>query len=118
MCRRRHDLRHRPFPARRSLSCADAPRRRRGPWPPSGSLSRTRVGAPLARNCPLGHGVISLRQLAGELRFISTLMKSTSLLALLALCPAFASAALDSTKIEAATGLKGTLSEAEGVFKV
>jgi hypothetical protein len=45
-------------------------------------------------------------------------MKTTSLLALLALFPGIAFAALDSAKIEAATGLKGTFNEAEGVFKV
>jgi hypothetical protein len=45
-------------------------------------------------------------------------MKTTSLLALIALSPAIAFAALDPAKIEAATGLKGTLNEAEGVFKV
>ena len=45
-------------------------------------------------------------------------MKTTPLLALIALSPAIAFAALDSAKIEAATGLKGTLNEAEGVFKV
>jgi Domain of Unknown Function (DUF1259) len=45
-------------------------------------------------------------------------MKTTSLLALIALSPVIAFAALDSAKIEAATGLKGTLNEAEGVFKV
>jgi len=45
-------------------------------------------------------------------------MKTTPLLALIALSPAIAFAAIDSAKIEAATGLKGTLNEAEGVFKV
>ena len=45
-------------------------------------------------------------------------MKTTPLLALIALSPAIAIAALDSAKIESATGLKGTLNEAEGVFKV
>jgi len=45
-------------------------------------------------------------------------MKHQSLLAVLALFPALSVAALDSAKIESATGLKGTLNEAEGVFKV
>ena len=45
-------------------------------------------------------------------------MKTSSLLTVLALCPALAFAALDTAKIETATGLKGTLNEAEGVFKV
>ena len=45
-------------------------------------------------------------------------MKSISLLALLALAPSLALAALDGAKIETATGLKGTFNEAEGVFKV
>ena len=45
-------------------------------------------------------------------------MKFKSLPALLALVPSLAFAALDPAKIETATGLKGTLSEAEGVFKV
>ena len=45
-------------------------------------------------------------------------MKTSSLLAVLALCPALAFAALDTAKIETATGLKGALNEAEGVFKV
>ena len=45
-------------------------------------------------------------------------MKSKSFLTLLALAPSLALAALDSAKIETATGLKGTLNEAEGVFKV
>ncbi|HZJ16707.1 MAG TPA: DUF1259 domain-containing protein [Chthoniobacteraceae bacterium] len=45
-------------------------------------------------------------------------MKTTPLLALIALSPTIAFAAIDSAKIEAATGLKGTLNEAEGVFKV
>jgi hypothetical protein len=45
-------------------------------------------------------------------------MKTTSLLAILALCPTLAFAALDTAKIETATGLKGALNEAEGVFKV
>jgi hypothetical protein len=45
-------------------------------------------------------------------------MKTTPLLALIALSPAIAIAALDSAKIETATGLKGTLNETEGVFKV
>ena len=44
-------------------------------------------------------------------------MKTPSLLALLAL-PSFAFAALDTAKIEAASGLKGTLNKEEGVFKV
>ena len=45
-------------------------------------------------------------------------MNSKSFFALLALAPSLALAALDSAKIETATGLKGTLNEAEGVFKV
>ena len=45
-------------------------------------------------------------------------MNAPSLLAVLALCPTLAFAALDTAKIEAASGLKGTLNEAEGVFKV
>jgi hypothetical protein len=45
-------------------------------------------------------------------------MKTTPLVAILALCPALALAALDTAKIETASGLKGTLNEAEGVFKV
>ena len=45
-------------------------------------------------------------------------MKTSSLLTILALCPGLAFAALDTAKIEAASGLKGTLNEAEGVFKV
>ena len=44
-------------------------------------------------------------------------MKITLLL-ILALCPTLALAALDTAKIETATGLKGTLNETEGVFKV
>src|ERR1051325_11469093 len=45
-------------------------------------------------------------------------MKTISLLALAALSPAVAFAALDPAKIEAATGLKGKFNETEGVFKV
>ena len=45
-------------------------------------------------------------------------MKTPSFLALLALAPSLALAALDTPKIETASGLKGTLNEAEGVFKV
>ena len=49
-------------------------------------------------------------------------MKSKSILALFTLVPTLvltlAFAALDTAKIETATGLKGTLNEAEGVFKV
>ena len=45
-------------------------------------------------------------------------MNTPSLLAVLALCPALAFAALDTANIEKITGLKGTLNEAEGVFKV
>lgn len=45
-------------------------------------------------------------------------MKTSILLALAILAPSWASAALDPTKIEAATGLKGTMNDAEGVFKV
>src|SRR5215208_5968842 len=45
-------------------------------------------------------------------------MKRTLPLALLALVPSLALAALDTAKIETSTGLKGTLNEAEGVFKV
>jgi Domain of Unknown Function (DUF1259) len=45
-------------------------------------------------------------------------MKSKYFLALLALVPSFGFAALDTAKIESATGLKGTFNEAEGVFKV
>jgi hypothetical protein len=45
-------------------------------------------------------------------------MKAASLRIVLALCPALAFAALDTAKIESASGLKGTLNEAEGVFKV
>ena len=45
-------------------------------------------------------------------------MKSKYFPALLALVPSLAFATLDPVKIETATGLKGTLSEAEGVFKV
>ncbi len=45
-------------------------------------------------------------------------MKIPSFLALLALVPSFALAEIDTAKIEAASGLKGTLNEAEGVFKV
>ena len=45
-------------------------------------------------------------------------MNKQSLLTILALSSSFAFAALDTTKIETATGLKGTLNEAEGVFKV
>jgi hypothetical protein len=45
-------------------------------------------------------------------------MKSKFFLALLILVPSLGFAALDTAKIEAATGLKGTLNEAEGVFKV
>ncbi len=45
-------------------------------------------------------------------------MKHQSLLAVLAIVPALSFAALDSAKIEKATGLKGKLNEAEGVFKV
>ena len=45
-------------------------------------------------------------------------MKSKYFSALLALVPSLALAALDPAKIETSTGLKGTLNEAEGVFKV
>ena len=45
-------------------------------------------------------------------------MKTSSLFAILAVCPALTFAAPDGAKIETATGLKGTLNEAEGVFKV
>ena len=45
-------------------------------------------------------------------------MNAPLLLAVIALTPALAFAALDPAKIEAATGLKGTLNEAEGVIKV
>lgn len=45
-------------------------------------------------------------------------MKSKSLLFLLAILPSLSFAALDTAKIEAVTGLKGALNEAEGVFKV
>ena len=45
-------------------------------------------------------------------------MKSKSFFALLAFAPTLVFAALDGAKIETATGLKGTLNEAEGVFKV
>ncbi len=45
-------------------------------------------------------------------------MNRKFLLALLTLIPAFAFAALDGAKIESATGLKGALNAAEGVFKV
>ena len=45
-------------------------------------------------------------------------MKSASFLVLIAFLPSLAFAALDSAKIEAVTGLKGTFNEAEGVFKV
>ncbi len=44
-------------------------------------------------------------------------MKHTTFLALLAVVPSLAHAALDTARIEAATGLKGTLNKAEGVFK-
>ena len=44
-------------------------------------------------------------------------MKTSSLL-ILALCPTLAFAELDTARIETASGLKGTLNEAEGVFKV
>ena len=45
-------------------------------------------------------------------------MKTPSLLVILTLSPILACAALDTAKIETATGLKGALNEAEGVFKV
>src|ERR1041385_2505315 len=45
-------------------------------------------------------------------------MKMTCFAALLVILPTFASAALDTAAIESGTGLKGTLNEAEGVFKV
>src|SRR5215218_6758982 len=45
-------------------------------------------------------------------------MKTRLFLSLLTLLPALAFAALDNAKIEAATGLKGTFNDAEGVFKV
>ena len=45
-------------------------------------------------------------------------MQSKLFLAIAVLLPSLACAALDGAKIETATGLKGTLNEAEGVFKV
>ncbi len=45
-------------------------------------------------------------------------MKCNSFLAVAALFPSLAFAALDTAKIDAATGLKGTFNESEGVFKV
>ncbi len=45
-------------------------------------------------------------------------MKSKLFAPLIALIPSLALAALDTAKIETATGLKGTFNEAEGVFKV
>ncbi|MEI6712213.1 MAG: DUF1259 domain-containing protein [Verrucomicrobiota bacterium] len=45
-------------------------------------------------------------------------MNAKSFFALLSLVPSLCFAGLDSAKIELATGLKGTLNEAEGVFKV
>jgi len=45
-------------------------------------------------------------------------MQSKLFLAIAVLIPSLACAALDGAKIETATGLKGTLNEAEGVFKV
>ena len=51
-------------------------------------------------------------------RLIIVRMKTPSLLALFALVPALTFAALDTAGIDAATGLKGTLNDAEGTFKV
>lgn len=45
-------------------------------------------------------------------------MKSQSFLALLTLIPSLSFAALETAKIETASGLKGTFNDAEGVFKV
>src|SRR5215216_3298183 len=45
-------------------------------------------------------------------------MKSKSILSLFFLLPSLSLAALDTAKIESATGLKGVFNEAEGVFKV
>lgn len=45
-------------------------------------------------------------------------MQNKLFLAIAVLVPTLAFAALDGAKIETATGLKGTLNEAEGVFKV
>src|SRR4051812_39753016 len=52
------------------------------------------------------------------MRAQSDAMKLPSLLAILSSIPVLSFAALDTAKIEAATGLKGTMNEAEGVFKV
>lgn len=71
-------------------------------WP------RLGVWFPAAPDCH--HAARSAR------RFL--VMKTRSLLGLLTLAPSLALAALDGAKIETATGLKGTLNEAEGVFKV
>src|SRR5688500_10816974 len=49
---------------------------------------------------------------------MNTLMKTASLLAFITIVPALAFAALDTAQIEAASGLKGTFNEAEGVFKL